>query len=165
MGVMIMVVMIMVVMIMVVVMGMRVVVAGEMVVLAPAPSPQQTGEHGYADGQDERAAGQAEPAKDLLAGDRRAGGEQQAEREHSTGVGEGDGAGDRKRVTGSAATAGEGTQNILCAYLSVALLLGLGLNAMAGWWWADPIAALVIAVVALREGVSTWKGEVCCDAC
>jgi len=66
---------------------------------------------------------------------------------------------------GSAATAGEGTQNILCAYLSVALLLGLGLNAMAGWWWADPIAALVIAVVALREGVSTWKGEVCCDAC
>lgn len=63
---------------------------------------------------------------------------------------------------GSAATAGEGTQNILCAYLSVAVLVGLGANALLGWWWADPVAALVIGVVAMREGVEAWRGEECC---
>ena len=62
---------------------------------------------------------------------------------------------------GSSATAREGTQNLLCAYLSVALLAGLGLNAAFGWWWADPLAAVVIAVVAVREGVQGWRGEVC----
>jgi divalent metal cation (Fe/Co/Zn/Cd) transporter len=66
---------------------------------------------------------------------------------------------------GSAATVQEGVQNMLCAYLSVALLLGLLANALFAWWWADPAAALVIAVVAAREGRETWRGEGCCDRC
>lgn len=66
---------------------------------------------------------------------------------------------------GSAATVKEGAQNMVCAYLSVALLVGLLANALAGWWWADPVAALVIGAVALREGIGTWRGEGCCDAC
>jgi divalent metal cation (Fe/Co/Zn/Cd) transporter len=49
--------------------------------------------------------------------------------------------------------------------LSIALLLGLGANALAGWWWADPITALLIATVALKEGRGRWRGEGCCDAC
>lgn len=65
----------------------------------------------------------------------------------------------------SSATVKEGAQNMLCAYLSVALLIGLLANAIAGWWWADPAAALVIAAVALREGRESWRGEGCCDAC
>ena len=65
----------------------------------------------------------------------------------------------------SSATVKEGAQNMLCAYLSVALLAGLLLNAVAGWWWADPAAALVIAAVAFREGRESWRGEGCCDAC
>ena len=65
----------------------------------------------------------------------------------------------------SAATISEGAQNMLCAYLSVALLAGLLANALAGWWWADPAAALVIAAVALREGRESWKGHACCGAC
>jgi divalent metal cation (Fe/Co/Zn/Cd) transporter len=65
----------------------------------------------------------------------------------------------------SSATVKEGAQNMLCAYLSVALLAGLLLNAAAGWWWADPGAALFIAVVALKEGRESWRGEGCCDAC
>jgi divalent metal cation (Fe/Co/Zn/Cd) transporter len=66
---------------------------------------------------------------------------------------------------GSAATVGEGGQNMICAYLSIALLAGLLLNALAGWWWADPVAALVIGAVAVREGVESWRGDACCDAC
>lgn len=66
---------------------------------------------------------------------------------------------------GSAATVSEGVQNMVCAYLSVALLAGLLANALAGWWWADPGAAVVIAALALREGRESWKGEACCDAC
>jgi divalent metal cation (Fe/Co/Zn/Cd) transporter len=50
------------------------------------------------------------------------------------------------------------------AYPSVALLVGLLLNAVAGWWWADAAAALIIAAVALREGRESWRGEGCCDA-
>ena len=46
-----------------------------------------------------------------------------------------------------------------------ALLAGLGANALLGWWWADPAAALVIAAVAVREGVESWRGERCCDSC
>jgi divalent metal cation (Fe/Co/Zn/Cd) transporter len=65
----------------------------------------------------------------------------------------------------SSATVKEGAQNMLCAYLSVGLLVGLLLNALAGWWWADPAAALLIAAVALREGRESWRGEGCCDAC
>ena len=63
----------------------------------------------------------------------------------------------------SGATVGEGTQNILCAYLSVAVLVGLAANAIFGAWWADPLAALVIAGVAVREGLESWRGEECCD--
>jgi divalent metal cation (Fe/Co/Zn/Cd) transporter len=66
---------------------------------------------------------------------------------------------------GSAATVAEGTQNQLCAYLSIALLVGLGANALFGWWWADPLAGVVIAVVAAREGVQSWRGEGCADGC
>jgi divalent metal cation (Fe/Co/Zn/Cd) transporter len=62
---------------------------------------------------------------------------------------------------GSAATSGEGRQNMLCAYLSAALLAGLVANAALGWWWADPVAALAIAGVALREGRDAWRGEDC----
>lgn len=65
----------------------------------------------------------------------------------------------------SSATVSEATQNMLCAYLSVALLVGLGANALFGWWWADPAAALFIAAVAVREGAESWRGEQCCDAC
>ena len=65
----------------------------------------------------------------------------------------------------SAATRAEGRQNMLCAYLSGALLVGLGANAAAGWWWADPVAALVIAAVAVREGRVAWRGEDCCEVC
>jgi divalent metal cation (Fe/Co/Zn/Cd) transporter len=65
----------------------------------------------------------------------------------------------------SSATVKEGAQNMLCAYLSVALLVGLLANAIAGWWWADPAAALVIAAVAVKEGRESWRGEGCCDAC
>jgi divalent metal cation (Fe/Co/Zn/Cd) transporter len=65
----------------------------------------------------------------------------------------------------SAATVKEASQTQLCAYLSVALLVGLLANALFGWWWADPAAALVIAAVALREGRESWRGEACCDTC
>ena len=65
----------------------------------------------------------------------------------------------------SAATVKEASQTQLCAYLSVALLIGLLANALLGWWWADPAAALVIAAVAVREGRQSWRGEGCCDAC
>jgi divalent metal cation (Fe/Co/Zn/Cd) transporter len=65
------------------------------------------------------------------------------------------------RALGSAATASEGGQNMLCAYLSIALLAGLALNAAFGWWWADPAAAVVIAGVAVREGLEGWRGEEC----
>jgi divalent metal cation (Fe/Co/Zn/Cd) transporter len=77
-------------------------------------------------------------------------------------------AGAKRRVghaLGSAATVGEGGQNMICAYLSIALLVGLLANALAGWWWADPVAALVIGAVAAREGIETWRGDACCDAC
>lgn len=63
---------------------------------------------------------------------------------------------------GSAATAGEGTQNLLCAYLAAAVLLGLGANAVLGWWWVDPVVGLVVAGVAVTEGRKAWEGEDCC---
>lgn len=62
---------------------------------------------------------------------------------------------------GSSAAVSESAQNLVCAYLSVALLIGLGANALFGWWWADPLAALVIAGVALREGLASWRGDAC----
>ncbi len=65
---------------------------------------------------------------------------------------------------GSAATAGEGRQNMLCAYLAGALLVGLLGNAIAGAWWLDPAVGLLIAAVAVREGSEAWRGEGCCVA-
>jgi divalent metal cation (Fe/Co/Zn/Cd) transporter len=69
------------------------------------------------------------------------------------------------RELGSSATHSEGRQNLLCAYLSAGLLVGLGLNAIAGWWWADPVTALLVAVVAVREGREAWRGDSCDDRC
>lgn len=63
---------------------------------------------------------------------------------------------------GSQATHGEGAQNMLCAYLAGAVFIGLLGNALFGAWWLDPIAALLIAFVAVREGLETWRGEGCC---
>jgi divalent metal cation (Fe/Co/Zn/Cd) transporter len=63
---------------------------------------------------------------------------------------------------GSAATKGEGRQNMLCAYLAAALLVGLLGNALVGAWWLDPAVGLLIAGVALKEGVEAWRGEGCC---
>jgi len=65
---------------------------------------------------------------------------------------------------GSSATVKEASQTQLCAYLSVALLAGLLLNAVAGMWWADPAAAMVISLVAAKEGRESWRGEGC-DCC
>lgn len=62
----------------------------------------------------------------------------------------------------SRATAGEGGQNMLCAYLAGAVLIGLGANALFGWWWLDAVVAIGIAVQALREGREAWRGEDCC---
>jgi divalent metal cation (Fe/Co/Zn/Cd) transporter len=63
---------------------------------------------------------------------------------------------------GSAATKGEGRQNMLCAYLAAALLVGLIGNAVAGAWWLDPVVGLLIAGVAVKEGLEAWRGEGCC---
>ena len=63
---------------------------------------------------------------------------------------------------GSAATAGEGRQNMLCAYLAGALLIGLLGNALLGAWWLDPVVGLLIAAVAVKEGREAWRGEGCC---
>lgn len=67
------------------------------------------------------------------------------------------------KALGSNAVVADGTQTLLCTYLSAVLLLGLVLNATLGWGWADPLAGLVIAGVAIREGIQTWKGEGCCS--
>jgi divalent metal cation (Fe/Co/Zn/Cd) transporter len=63
---------------------------------------------------------------------------------------------------GSAATKGEGRQNVLCAYLAGALLVGLAGNAIAGVWWLDPLVGLLIAAVAVNEGTEAWRGDGCC---
>ncbi|MEX1142418.1 MAG: cation transporter [Thermoleophilaceae bacterium] len=63
---------------------------------------------------------------------------------------------------GSAATKGEGRQNMLCAYLAAALLVGLLANALLGAWWLDPTVGLLIAAVAVKEGWEAWRGEGCC---
>jgi divalent metal cation (Fe/Co/Zn/Cd) transporter len=65
---------------------------------------------------------------------------------------------------GSSATASESRQTLLCAYMSGGLLVGLLANAVAGWWWADPVVALGIGVIALREAREAWRGETC-DCC
>ena len=66
---------------------------------------------------------------------------------------------------GSAATVKEASQTQLCAYLSIALLVGLVANAAGGLWWADPLAALFIAAVVVKEGRESWRGEGCCENC
>jgi divalent metal cation (Fe/Co/Zn/Cd) transporter len=62
---------------------------------------------------------------------------------------------------GSGATAGEGAQNLLCAYMAAGVVVGLGANAAFGWWWLDPVIGLVIAAVAVQEGREAWSGEGC----
>jgi divalent metal cation (Fe/Co/Zn/Cd) transporter len=63
---------------------------------------------------------------------------------------------------GSSATHGEGAQNLLCAYLAGAVFVGLAGNALFGWWWLDPVAALLVAGVVVKEGRDTWRGDACC---
>jgi divalent metal cation (Fe/Co/Zn/Cd) transporter len=65
----------------------------------------------------------------------------------------------------SSATVSEGGQNMMCAYLSVTLLVGLGANALLGWWWADPAAGVAIAILAVREGLESWRGGAAGDCC
>jgi divalent metal cation (Fe/Co/Zn/Cd) transporter len=66
------------------------------------------------------------------------------------------------RALGSNAVVADSMQTLLCTYLSAVLLVGLVLNATLGWSWADPLAGLVIAAIAVREGVEAWRGEGCC---
>jgi divalent metal cation (Fe/Co/Zn/Cd) transporter len=66
------------------------------------------------------------------------------------------------RELGSRTAVADSKQTLLCTYLSAVLLIGLVLNSALGWWWADSGAALIIAAIAVREGISAWKGEVCC---
>jgi len=66
------------------------------------------------------------------------------------------------RQLGSVSAVADSKQTLLCTYLSAVLLVGLGLNSLFGWWWADPVAALVIAAVAVREGREAWRGDNCC---
>lgn len=66
------------------------------------------------------------------------------------------------RELGSASAVADSKQTLLCTYLSGVLLVGLGLNSLFGWSWADPIAALVIAAVAVKEGREAWRGDACC---
>jgi divalent metal cation (Fe/Co/Zn/Cd) transporter len=66
------------------------------------------------------------------------------------------------RELGSASAVADSRQTLLCTYLSAVLLAGLLLNATLGWSWADPIAALVIAAVAVKEGRDAWQGRGCC---
>jgi divalent metal cation (Fe/Co/Zn/Cd) transporter len=67
------------------------------------------------------------------------------------------------RRLGSNSVVADSRQTMLCTYLSAVLLIGLLLNATVGWWWADPLAALVIAGLAFKEGREAWHGEHCCD--
>jgi hypothetical protein len=67
------------------------------------------------------------------------------------------------RELGSRSAVADSKQTLLCTYLSAVLLVGLGLNSLFGWSWADPIAGLVIAAVAVREGIDAWRGRNCCS--
>jgi divalent metal cation (Fe/Co/Zn/Cd) transporter len=66
------------------------------------------------------------------------------------------------RELGSASAVADSKQTLLCTYLSGAVLVGLVLDAALGWWWADPVAALVLAALAVREGREAWRGHLCC---
>ncbi len=67
------------------------------------------------------------------------------------------------RELGSRSAVADSKQTLLCTYLSAVLLVGLGLNAWLGWSWADPVAGLVIAALAVREGREAWRGDACCS--
>nr|WP_218110698.1 cation transporter [Mycolicibacterium grossiae] len=66
------------------------------------------------------------------------------------------------RELGSASAVADSKQTLLCTYLSGVLLIGLVVNSVLGWWWADPLVGLFIAAVALKEGREAWRGEHCC---
>jgi divalent metal cation (Fe/Co/Zn/Cd) transporter len=66
------------------------------------------------------------------------------------------------RELGSATAVADSKQTLLCTYLSAAVLAGLVLNAALGWWWADPVAGLVLATLAIKEGRNAWRGDLCC---
>ena len=66
------------------------------------------------------------------------------------------------RELGSASAVADSKQTLLCTYLSAVLLVGLGVHWLLGWTWADPVAALVIAAIAVKEGVDAWRGDGCC---
>ncbi|WP_277525951.1 cation transporter [Arthrobacter sp. ES3-54] len=66
------------------------------------------------------------------------------------------------RELGSRTAVADSKQTLLCTYLSAVLLVGLALNSTLGWWWADAAAALVIAAIAIREGINAWRGDACC---
>ncbi|MCT7369129.1 cation transporter [Mycolicibacterium llatzerense] len=66
------------------------------------------------------------------------------------------------RELGSRSAVADSKQTLLCTYLSAVLLIGLLVNSVLGWSWADPIAALVIAGIAVKEGINAWRGDVCC---
>ncbi|MGV0836061.1 cation transporter [Mycolicibacterium thermoresistibile] len=66
------------------------------------------------------------------------------------------------RELGSLSAVADSKQTLLCTYLSAVLLIGLLLNSLFGWSWADPIAGLVIAAIAVREGIEAWRGDTCC---
>jgi divalent metal cation (Fe/Co/Zn/Cd) transporter len=68
------------------------------------------------------------------------------------------------RERGSVSAVADSKQTLLCTYLSAVLLVGLALNSLFGWAWADPIAGLVIAAIAVREGINAWKGDTCCPS-
>jgi len=65
------------------------------------------------------------------------------------------------RELGSATAVADSKQTLICTYLSAAVLIGLVLNSLLGWWWADAIAGLVIAGFAIREGIEAWRGDAC----
>lgn len=67
-----------------------------------------------------------------------------------------------RRELGSASAVADSKQTLLCTYLSGVLLIGLVVNSVLGWWWADPLVGLFIAAVALKEGREAWRGEHCC---
>jgi len=69
------------------------------------------------------------------------------------------------RELGSRSAVADSKQTLLCTYLSAVLLIGLLVNSILGWSWADPIAALVIAGIAVKEGVNAWRGDACCASC
>jgi len=73
----------------------------------------------------------------------------------------------RRVATGlrSGALVGDAAQASLCAYLSAILLAGLALNGAVGWWWADPVAALVMVPIIAQEGIRAWRGNACSDVC